>query len=116
MILTLKVNGFTGGCGEDRTRESRIWRRTAELNCNYPYPTKVRYLTTWLHAQIFLIKLAAEHPIGTLSPCGTSIVTLLPAEFEPLTVATTNSTNDTCESLSNGKQVWQEFKGSGLDQ
>jgi hypothetical protein len=33
-------------------------------------------------------KLAAEHPIGTLSPCGTSIVSLLPAEFEPLTVAT----------------------------
>lgn len=28
----------------------------------------------------------AEHPIGTLSPCGTSIVNL-PAEFEPLTVA-----------------------------
>ena len=28
----------------------------------------------------------AEHPIGTLSPCGTSIVYLL-AEFEPLTMA-----------------------------
>ena len=28
----------------------------------------------------------AEHPIGTLAPCGTSIV-YLPAEFEPLTVA-----------------------------
>ena len=28
----------------------------------------------------------AEHPIGTLSPCGTSIVYLL-AEFEPLTIA-----------------------------
>lgn len=28
----------------------------------------------------------AEHPIGTLSPCGTSIVSLL-VEFEPLTIA-----------------------------
>ena len=30
---------------------------------------------------------AAEHPIGTLTPCGTSIVYLL-VEFEPLTIAT----------------------------
>ena len=29
---------------------------------------------------------SAEHPIGTLTPCEASIV-LLPAEFEPLTVA-----------------------------
>lgn len=33
------------------------------------------------------IKVAAEHLIGTLSPCETSIVDLL-AEFEPLTMAT----------------------------
>ena len=33
------------------------------------------------------LKSVAEHSIGTLSPCGTSIV-VLPAEFEPLTVAT----------------------------
>ena len=29
----------------------------------------------------------AEHPIDSLSSCGTSIVERLPAEFEPLTVA-----------------------------
>ena len=44
-------------------------------------------LEGWYSSQLSYIRIkTAEHPIGTLSPCGTSIVSLL-VEFEPLTIA-----------------------------
>ena len=44
------------------------------------------YALIYRGKRLQLLPLYAEHPIGALSPRGTSIV-YLPAEFEPLTVA-----------------------------
>lgn len=41
---------------------------------------------------------AAERPIGTLTPCGISIVCFLLEEFGPLSIATSLFADDECET------------------